>query len=79
MQILLYVLLCVLGCVFAFCAFAINNAEKKAKEAELELQETINKTNEQIKQNNKEKEKLDTGNSIADFNNSINILSHLKK
>lgn len=79
MQILLYVLLCVLGCVFTFCAFAINNAEHKARKAEQELQETINKTNEQIKQNNKEKEKLDTGNSVADFNNSIDVLSHLKK
>lgn len=51
--------------------------ERERLEAEKRLREDIRQREERIKANEKAKEKMETGNSTADFNNSIDILSKL--
>ena len=67
--------------IIAFLAYIFGRVVMHNKRLEKEIvsiKEVQKKKDEQIKDNNKAKESIDTGDSVSDFNASIDILSKLR-
>ena len=77
--IIIAVLACVIVAFLAIGSCYLVAENKKLKKDNQKKEEEIKQNEHQHKINNEAKESFETGNSSADFDASINVLSNLKK
>lgn len=70
-------ILALLVLVLGTACFFLIKAEIKTKKEIKNLREEIEKERNERKNKDEAKEKLHTGDDVTDFNNSIDVLSHL--
>lgn len=74
--LLIIMLIAILGLIIAICILRSAHANEK-EDLKYEYEEMIKSIREQESKKNETKEKMETGDSRTDFNNSMDIMSDL--
>ena len=77
--IVIAILFCVIIALLAIGSCRLISDNKRLKKESQKKEEELKQNEHQNKINNEAKESFETGNSSADFDATINVLSNLKK
>ena len=77
--IVIAILFCVIIALLAIGSCRLISDNKRLKKERQKKEEELKQNEHQNKINNEAKESFETGNSSADFDATINVLSNLKK